>query len=468
MGTSAPHSYPGVGTAGEMIGNGEKQYVGRPDGPPEFKEELGMEVPTFIDPREDLRLPKDSGMTWVMYHIPREKRGYYRPDDYPEPYRKSHAGLLEDARVDDYGFLMCSGRTNAGTACQRRAVNFTWKCQAHGGKLHPLDKVVDPRRNVETNPQVQRATTTAATLERMTRWQKLLSGHIKVEDLDDEEIARGQCRDKNGRFTGAPPSMIPAAIKQRMVQELFARGDTIMRESYLQSIETLKEISGGTAYEPADRIKASTYLIERLAGKTPDVVVHTQDKPYEVIFQNIAGGSRAASRARRGVADEEEILEAQVVEQASESTELATIEKPTWGVPSRHGPDPEEYDADDPLHNPYAGLEDEPDPLSDPTQEGVDDIPPIDPEARQNLELDQALREAARKAEIERIKGLKAVQDKERRRRFAARAQGKTEAVDYGYVQVSSKQDDGTYLHRFKEPTLPRAKRGSDDFRHKI
>ena len=479
MGTRSPHTIQGVGF------DGSSPLVGEPDGPLTFIPELGMEVGTFIDPREDLRQAKDSGMSWLMHHVPRNRRGYYKPESYPEEFKRDNKEFIQSMRVDHYSMAMCTARTIAGNDCMRRAVNRSGKCQAHGGKLHPLDKVSDARRASMGNELVAALETRPENVARMTRWQKLISGVISVDDLDDEEVARGQCRDEDGRFSGKKPGMVPADLQQKLIKSLFARGDAIMRQSYLVSMETLSSIASGTAYEPADRIKAATYLIERLAGKTPDVVVHAQDKPFEMVLSGIAGGSRAASRMARGVADEEEILEAQAVIDldALSDDEEETNERPDWGVPTRgddgasgadrsgsgvhdgssSGVDPD-YDPDDPIQNPYAGLEDEPDPILDPIHEARVDVPPGEPEARQIYERNK---EDERKEAIHARKVLSEALKNARRKREYARSQGLEDAEDFPYT-ATHKLVNGEHTWKFTPPRLRSKRRGNDDFRHKI
>lgn len=469
MGTLAPHSFPGVGTAGENTQ--QREYVGKPDGPDQFIPEMGIEVPTFTDPCEHMRLPKDSGMSWLMHHVPMAYRGYYRLEQLDGDYRAANSDELSRVRTSEEGFLLCDATTNQGTGCRRRAVNYSGHCQAHGGKLHPLDKVVDPRRTGMLKEQLGVGAdpapgnvTTAATLERMTRWQKLLSGAIDVQDLDDEELSRGMCRDKNGGFTGTPPRMVPKGLHDRMVRELFQRADETLKSGLLDAAGSIVEIARGSAYEPADRIKAATWLWERLRGKVADVVVHTQDKPWEMVLSNISGGSRAASRVARGVADEEEILEAQLVVDPGvfDPDPAATVQSEVA----------DEYDPDDPLDNPLAGLDEEPDPIFDPTQQIEYHVPAQDPEKRQNEEWSkkqEAAEEAKRQAELG--KEMSKQREKARKARFAARAKGMTETFDgIPFVRTPWELVDGGYEQEFTMPKIkvPRKTGRNDDFRHTI
>lgn len=482
MGTLAPHSYAGVGTAGENTQ--KRETVGKPDGPMEFIPAMGIEVPTFLDPCEHMRLPKDSGMSWLMYHVPNSYRGYYRLEQLDEQYRANNSDALSRVRTSPEGFLLCSATTNQQTECKRRAVNYSGFCQAHGGKLHPLDKVVDPRRSGMLKDQLGIGAepapgnvTTEATLARMTRWQKLLSGNISVQDLDDEELARGMCRDANGGFTGSPPRMVPKDMHDRMVRELFQRADQTLREGLLDAAESIVEIARGSAYEPADRIKAATWLWERLRGKVADVVVHTQDKPWEMVLSNISGGSRAASRAARGVADEEEVLEAQLVSDPGAfdpdpaATGQKTAAEAQFVAEGTYGLD--DYDPEDPLQNPSAGLENEPDPVYDPTHQMDYYVPAHDPEKRQNEEYDRKKAEQEeRKRKAELAKELSDRRKAATKARYAARAQGRTETFGGGlpYVwEVRDGNEEGEIQHVFSLPKvrLPK-KRRNDDYRHTI
>lgn len=484
MGTLAPHSFAGVGTAGEAVRLGET--VGKPDGPDMYWDEAGITVPTFLDPCEHMRLPKDSGMSWLMHHVPMMFRGYYRLEQLDEKYRAINGDELSRVRTSEDGFILCSSLTNQGTACRRRAVNYSGHCQAHGGKLHPLDKVVDARRTGMMKEQLgigsapaPGSATSEETLARMTRWQKLLSGVIAVGDLDDEELSRGQCRDSSGGFAGTPPRMVPKDLHDRMVRELFQRADETLKSGLLRAADSIVEIASGSAFEPADRIKAATWLWERLRGKVADVVVHTQDKPWEMVLTAVSGGSRAASRVERGVADEEEVLEAETVNDPGTfdpdpmaSGDLTRPNAPTdKGFSAAIALNPD-YDPDDPLDNPSAGLLDEPDPIFEPSQGIEYGIPAQDPERRQNEEWEKKQEaERKRQADVKLGQELAKVRESKRKARFAARAKGRVETFNGGTPAewtIRDGKEAGEIQHVFTFPKAPKPKRGNDEFRHRI
>lgn len=191
MGTLSPDMVPGQKSLENNV-----PTMGQPDGPVVFVDYLGMEVGTFTDPRKDLYIPKDSGTSSLMHHVPFRCRGPYQPSDLPEAYLEQDPPI----RVNDEGWVMCNGITQAGTPCKRKAMNQSGLCAAHGGKLHPLDKKLAHDRMAMEGGEKLRAAITPELEARMTRYQKFLSGIITADDLDDEELAKGGFREEDGRI----------------------------------------------------------------------------------------------------------------------------------------------------------------------------------------------------------------------------------------------------------------------------
>ena len=120
------------------------------------------------------------------------------------------------------------------------------------------------------------------------RMAKFLSGELTVDDLDDEELARGQFRNEQGTFNGGKPSkIIPREIHQEFIRRLLSRGDEIWREGYNIAIRVHMEICADPNQSPADRLKAAQYIIERVAGKTPDRLLIAAEDPVEALFKQI-------------------------------------------------------------------------------------------------------------------------------------------------------------------------------------
>jgi acyl-CoA thioesterase len=99
---------------------------------------------------------------------------------------------------------------------------------------------------------------------------QFMHGEIKAEDLDDEELMRGQIKADNGTFSGRPPHLIPRAFHEALTRELLKRGEGILRRNFMMAMETFIVIAADPNVEPKDRLKAAQYIWERTAGKIPE------------------------------------------------------------------------------------------------------------------------------------------------------------------------------------------------------
>lgn len=257
---------------------------GAPDGPMRFVDSLGLEVPTYINPRDDLVSDHARGkMKSVDYHIPFAMRGDFTPEDWPENYRRK-AGHVS---VSAEGFVLCTGTSKStGQRCASKAVNRTLFCRNHGGALHPADKIMSAFRDVQI-PQDR--------LDRMDRVQQFMKDIITVEDLDDDEIRGGFVRDSQGNKVSS--RVIGIAFEQKITKELHRRLNSYIRSKAPRALEVVYEIADSDMVEPADRLKAASMLLDRTLGKSPDVLITaTTEKPYEAILGGISGGSREEHR----------------------------------------------------------------------------------------------------------------------------------------------------------------------------
>lgn len=110
---------------------------------------------------------------------------------------------------------------------------------------------------------------------------------IGVEDLDTEELARGQLKDKNGRFTGRPPKFLPRQIVDAMKREHYARVNAILENSLSDMVKTMRAIALDEEADDSTRLKAAIYVFERFMGKTPDKINVTQQSTVDDIVDDI-------------------------------------------------------------------------------------------------------------------------------------------------------------------------------------
>jgi hypothetical protein len=322
---------------------------------------------------------------------------------------------------------------NYGQECKSKAINYSGFCPVHGGALHPLDK---------SEPK-------------LSREEAFRVGKLSVDELDDLELARGQVLRDDGTWTNF--KTVPASMIKEFRRELFDRADIKLRENLVKTVDTFAEIANGSAYEPEVRLRAAQFIYERVRGKNPDVVIHTQDKPFEIMMTDmvIGGGSRAASRVQRGL---ESAVDAEVVEDYGLDTGDNSVDPGNHGDSLDHMEDDEGIEvelvplvADKPVYHGPAGK-----PIT---------TPPVDPILREKWEKDRI----ANEAEVEEtVQALKARLDAARRKRYAARNKGLDHVESYPYRWTNwegdewqKDPDDPQYeipvnVVRFTEPVLPK------------
>jgi hypothetical protein len=122
------------------------------------------------------------------------------------------------------------------------------------------------------------------------RVQDLLDGTLSVEELDDEELARGYPRAEDGSFRGRP-AVIPTAVHQRVQRDLFARAGEKLKTNLIDAADTMAKIAVNPDLDPKVRMDAAKWLIERLMGKTPDVSVTVEEKAYQRLLDKMDRGA---------------------------------------------------------------------------------------------------------------------------------------------------------------------------------
>ena len=261
-------------------GQWSDRTLGTPDGPVTYIAEFGRKVGTFTKRRRDLDAPNMAKKPCLMHHVPHELRGHYRPEvlaNY-DPER--------EYIVDNTGMRICEGvLVKDGSECLRRAVNRSAYCEAHGGRLHPLDKVVVEQKDPAT----------------MTRWELLRHGYIDVDDLSDDEL---------NNAVGAVGNKLTMSkeLYQKIMARHFDRAQDMLREGLMPAILALRDIATNEEdiYDAADRNKAAMFIIERVMGKAPQVVaIGSADakEPWQQLVAGLTTSSRANSRAARGLSE---------------------------------------------------------------------------------------------------------------------------------------------------------------------
>lgn len=149
-----------------------------------------------------------------------------------------------------------------------------------------------------------------------TRYYKLLEGELDVSELDNDELQFGTTKCDDGKFSvraAYQAAKMPPKVRNAIRRELMKRATQMIEGSVIEATGRIIEIATSPLSDDKDAMKAAEWLIHRAMGKTPDVVVHTQEKPWEVLVSDISRGSRDESRSARGI-ESNPPLEAEIVE----------------------------------------------------------------------------------------------------------------------------------------------------------
>lgn len=106
----------------------------------------------------------------------------------------------------------------------------------------------------------------------------ILAGEVDLSIWTEEELIRGQKRDKNGRWVGRPPKVIPKAVHDELVRRKMSKAHDLLRDNLVAAVEVLVGIAKDKRAQNSDRLKAASLIMDRVLGKVPDHVVLTEDQ----------------------------------------------------------------------------------------------------------------------------------------------------------------------------------------------
>ena len=199
-------------------------------------------------------------------------------------------------RRDAKGYHLCE----ATVACPNLAIDYCGYCAEHRGD-----------RGAQA----------------ISRFDAFRMGALPVEQLEDWELVRGVARQPKGIKANrnlrevSNANMVPLDQYRAMVSELFKRHDEKLRGMADAAIETLFEIMCNDANEPADRIKAATWIYERVRGKQAETLKLQVDtaEPWQQVIEGIARVTRdeAHAGAQAQLPSAPEPLEAEIISDPS-------------------------------------------------------------------------------------------------------------------------------------------------------
>jgi len=129
------------------------------------------------------------------------------------------------------------------------------------------------------------------------RWSEIV-GNVKageytwaefVDGLDEEELARGQLKDKNGKFQGRPPTVVPREFLLACQREMKRRFDELFQSDVIPIAKEYLKMAQSKDLKPETKAKMLQYAMERVFGGIPKDVTIRQEQPWEQLVVNVMG-----------------------------------------------------------------------------------------------------------------------------------------------------------------------------------
>lgn len=105
----------------------------------------------------------------------------------------------------------------------------------------------------------------------------ILAGAEDLSLWTEEELLRGTRKDKNGKWSGRPPKIVPKAVHQELVQRRMLDAHSLLGENLVKAVQVLVDIASDKRADAAVRVKAASLIMDRVLGKVPDKVMLTED-----------------------------------------------------------------------------------------------------------------------------------------------------------------------------------------------
>jgi hypothetical protein len=105
-----------------------------------------------------------------------------------------------------------------------------------------------------------------------------------------------------------------SALYDSMVKELYERTDDKLKAALLPAVDKMVDLL--ECGDEKTELRAATWLIERLRGKTPDVIEHRQEKPFEVLLHRLVTGPRAVAERLTALEGPDSPVDAEIVSTA--------------------------------------------------------------------------------------------------------------------------------------------------------
>lgn len=121
-----------------------------------------------------------------------------------------------------------------------------------------------PRSRKRGRPKKKKTADRRALEQLSPRWQDYQAGRLKVEDLDWEELTRGQIRNASGNFRGGQPKVLPKAFHDELLRRAKEHGQEFFTRNLDVALNSLVHLA--RYGEDREKLGASTYITDRVMG----------------------------------------------------------------------------------------------------------------------------------------------------------------------------------------------------------
>ena len=101
---------------------------------------------------------------------------------------------------------------------------------------------------------------------------RILRGAEDLSQWEEEELYRGQRRDKDGHFRGRKAKVVSLAVHREITRRQMQKVQEHLRDNILQAAEALTEMIHNPNVDDGAKVKAITMVFDRVLGKAPEKV----------------------------------------------------------------------------------------------------------------------------------------------------------------------------------------------------
>lgn len=141
------------------------------------------------------------------------------------------------------------------------------------------------KRNLKKSSTARAARKEARAAEEVKpRWKQLEDGDLRMRDLEDEELIRGECANNDGSWEGKRHQLAPR-LQQQMATEWKRRYRNKLDKLGPLALEAIEDILNDDANR-AQQWAAARMITEYQVGKVPDVVHVGVETEYDKLSQS--------------------------------------------------------------------------------------------------------------------------------------------------------------------------------------